>query len=80
MNMARTTKTASEWWRLFTKQSGTPEPTGRIIEHKMLEQIRLEAVKEGMEKAAEMLNYGLFIGTNKKNILAAMEQLQIKDI
>ena len=78
--MARTTKTASEWWRLLSKQSGTPESTGRIIEYKMLEQIRLEAVKEGMEKAAEMLNYGIFVSTNKKNILAAAGYLQIKDI
>lgn len=78
--MARTTKTASEWWRLLSKQFGTPESTGRIIEYKMLEQIRLEAVKEGMEKAAEMLNYGIFVSTNKKNILAAAGYLQIKDI
>jgi hypothetical protein len=78
--MLKTTKTASEWWRLLSKQSGTPEPTGRIIEYKMLEQIRLEALKEGMEKAAEMLNYGIFVSTNKKIILAATEQLSVKDI
>jgi hypothetical protein len=78
--MLKTTKTASEWWRLLSKQFGTPESTGRIIEYKMLEQIRLEALKEGMEKAAEMLNYGIFVSTNKKIILAATEQLSVKDI
>ena len=71
-------KTAEEWIRIYL---GLSNKKPRL--HGWIEQIQLDAMKEGMRRAAKQKNNGIECSCStslRDAILTAAEQLTIKDL